>query len=364
VSTPRAIVVGGGIYGWGCALRMAELGSSVTVIDPRSLDDSNRASGGVTRLLRLEYGDAGVYSELTLRARARWREIEQLTRADLYREVGVLFLVPDGDDGAWERASLDTLRALEVAGHELGVAAIVDRWPSVRPEGIAWGVANPVGGFLWAHRATLTVAGLARQAGARLLHEHVVASDGGGVVLSSGERRDADIVVLATGAWSAPLVGDIPIRPTRQVTAYLAGGPADVPVFADGAPFSMYGVPAHDGLGLKIGSHVTGPEADPDAPAERVATVADLRPIREFAARRFGMAGAAAEIVRADVCFYAMTPTENPVIDRLDDARVICAGFSGHGFKFAPVLSAAVAEFALGRIPSVDLTPFRLPPTP
>ena len=150
----------------------------------------------------------------------------------------------------------------------------------------------------------------------------------------------------------------IAIRPTRQITAYLAGGPADVPVFGDGAPFAMYGMPAHDGLGLKIGSHITGPHADPDDPAARVATEDDLAPIQAYAAKRFGVTGAAAQIVRADVCFYAMTPTEDPVIDRLEDGRIVCAGFSGHGFKFAPVLAAAVAEFAMEMPPSVDLRPF------
>jgi sarcosine oxidase len=358
VSAPRAIVVGAGIYGCGCALRLAQLGASVTVVDPRAIDDDERASGGITRVLRLEYGAAAVYSELTLRARAAWRRIEQVTGADLYREVGVLFLVPQGDDGSWERASLVALDALGVAGQELEADEIVRMWPSIQPEGIAWGLANPIGGFMWAQRATQTVAGLARTAGVRFVCDRVIGSDGAGVSLRGGDRLLAEIVVLATGSWSRSVVADIAIRPTRQVTAYLAGGPADVPVFGDGAPFAMYGMPAHDGLGLKIGSHITGPQADPDDPDERIATEDDLAPIQAYAAKRFGVTGAAARIVRADVCFYAMTPTEDPVIDRLEDGRIVCAGFSGHGFKFAPVLAAAVAEFAMGLEPSVDLLPF------
>jgi glycine/D-amino acid oxidase-like deaminating enzyme len=137
VSAPRAIVVGAGIYGCGCALRLAQLGASVTVVDPRAIDDDERASGGITRVLRLEYGAAAVYSELTLRARAAWRRIEQVTGADLYREVGVLFLVPQGDDGSWERASLVALDALGVAGQELEADEIVRMWPSIQPEGTA-----------------------------------------------------------------------------------------------------------------------------------------------------------------------------------------------------------------------------------
>lgn len=59
-----------------------------------------------------------------------------------------------------------------------------------------------------------------------------------------------------------------------------------------------------------------------------------------------------------------MTPTEDPIVDRLPDGRVLCAGFRGHGFKFAPVVAAAAAELALGRVPSTDLSPFRLPTAP
>lgn len=334
------------------------MGAAVTVVDPRDTGDGGRASGGVTRVLRLEYGATAVYSELTLRARAAWRQIEEATGEDLYREVGVLFLVPQGDSGEWETASLAVLDGLGVAGKQLDPGEIVRSWPSIRPEGIAWGVANPIGGFLWAQRATRAIARLGQAAGAQYVRQRVIASDGAGVDLANGAHLKADIVVLTTGAWSPTLVPGIAIRPTRQVTAYLAGGPGDVPVFGDGAPFAMYGMPAHDGFGMKIGSHVTGPHADPDDPAARVATDDDLAPIRSYAARRFGMTGEEARIARADVCFYAMTPTEDPVVDRLDDGRIVCAGFSGHGFKFAPVLAPAVAEFALGHEPSSDLRAF------
>jgi glycine/D-amino acid oxidase-like deaminating enzyme len=359
----RALVIGGGIYGWSCALRLAQFAAAVTVVDPRPVGDTERASGGTTRVLRLEYGDETHYSELTLRARSRWREIEAATGADLYREVGVLLLVPDGDDGTWERDSLAVTAGLDAGGTELGPTDIARRWPAIRPDGIAWGAFNPVGGFLFANRATVTVAGLAQAAGVSLLADRVGRVDGAGADLASGTRVDADVVVLTAGAWSAGLVPNLPIRPTRQLTAYLAGGPGDIPVFGDGAPFAMYGMPAHDGFGMKIGAHLTGPDGDPDDPRQRVATESELDAIRGYARTRFGLTADEARIERADVCFYAMTPTEDPVVDRLDSGVVVCAGFSGHGFKFAPVVAVAAAELAIGRRPSVDLGPFRLTST-
>jgi len=63
----------------------------------------------------------------------------------------------------------------------------------------------------------------------------------------------------------------------------------------------------------------------------------------------------------ADVCCYALTPTDAPIVDRLDEHTVVCAGFSGHGFKFAPAVAAGAADLVLGRQPAVDLAPFRWP---
>lgn len=356
----RAIVIGGGIYGWSCALRLTELGATVTVVDPRPVDDAQRASGGTTRVLRLEYGSEAHYSELTLRARSRWREIEAATGVDLYREVGVLFLVPDGDDGTWERDSLTATARLGAGGAELAPADIARRWPAVRTDGIAWGAFNPVGGFLFANRATMAVARLAGAAGVSLLADRVGQVDASGADLVSGGRVDGDVVVITAGAWSAGLAPRLPIRPTRQLTAYLAGGPADIPVFGDGAPFAMYGMPAHGGLGMKIGAHLTGPVGDPDDPDQRAATDTELTAIQHYARARFGLTADESRIAHAEVCFYAMTPTEDPVVDRLDDGVVVCAGFSGHGYKFAPIVAAAAAELAAGRDPSVELRPFRL----
>ena len=63
-------------------------------------------------------------------------------------------------------------------------------------------------------------------------------------------------------------------------------------------------------------------------------------------------------VTRLDSGAYALTPTETAVVDRIDERTVVCAGFSGHGFKFAPTVAKAAADLVLGRRPEVDLGPF------
>jgi sarcosine oxidase len=54
------------------------------------------------------------------------------------------------------------------------------------------------------------------------------------------------------------------------------------------------------------------------------------------------------EVLRAKTCMYTMTPDENFVIGahpNVPHCTVAC-GFSGHGFKFAPVVGEVMADLA------------------
>jgi glycine/D-amino acid oxidase-like deaminating enzyme len=55
------------------------------------------------------------------------------------------------------------------------------------------------------------------------------------------------------------------------------------------------------------------------------------------------------DLVSSAVCMYTMTPDAHFVIDRHPDspAVAIACGFSGHGFKFAPVVGEILADLAL-----------------
>jgi glycine/D-amino acid oxidase-like deaminating enzyme len=53
--------------------------------------------------------------------------------------------------------------------------------------------------------------------------------------------------------------------------------------------------------------------------------------------------------VDAKVCLYTNTPDKHFLIDRHPryDNVVFAAGFSGHGFKFAPLIGEILADLAL-----------------
>jgi glycine/D-amino acid oxidase-like deaminating enzyme len=215
---------------------------------------------------------------------------------------------------------------------------------------------------LHARRATLGMARLAQAAGVTLREGvHVTAIGDGTVELADGTSERADQVLVATGAWTGGLLG-APIRSTQQVNVYLRVATPGLPVWT--YDMDVYGLGDDDGAGIKVGGHVVGPDIDPDDAAGREAPAEEIRRLTDAARRRLpGLAWPAgdAQVRGADVCCYALTPTEAPIVDRLSEHTVLCAGFSGHGFKFAPTVAAAAADLTLGATPEIDLAPFAHP---
>jgi sarcosine oxidase len=118
-----------------------------------------------------------------------------------------------------------------------------------------------------------------------------------------------------------------------------------------------YGVPSLDGATVKASVHYSSLRP-PDAwsPGEVAGMLGELMP------------GLGADHVRSVECTYTLTPDEHFVVGRhpAHEQVVVACGFSGHGFKFTPVLGEVLADLATGRTPAYDLSffdPLRFAPT-
>jgi sarcosine oxidase len=169
-------------------------------------------------------------------------------------------------------------------------------------------------------------------------------------------------LVITAGAWSGRILKalNLPLTVVRKLLVWVQPErpedftPDVFPVFASGRRF-FYGFPNIDDRGVKLAIHWTGcePIADPDS-GQLQPTREDIRPVLDAAAELLpSLAGevpdAFSRVTRTKTCFYTMTPDEHFVIDRHPQIGnlVFAAGFSGHGFKFAPAIGEALVDITL-----------------
>jgi len=318
-------------------------------------------------VVRETYFESSDYVPLVRRAMDQFRELEELTGERLLRRCGVLYLGDPG--GAVMRGVGESADRHALAIERLDEGTLRRRFPMfAMPEG-AQAIFEPGGGFVRPERCIRAWLRLAEGHGASIREgERVESIEEGAksvVVETDAERYEAGAVIITAGAWTSqllPRLGRL-LRATRQPLAWIepdagangaagAGGAGDAvscPVWfiEDGDRGPFYGVPTADDQdpphGLKVARHVPGESIDPDAPRAEV-TEHERRDL-EDAMRRL-VPGAAGRATAAATCLYTMTPDEHFIIDRAPERRrtFVACGFSGHGFKFAPVIGEILAD--------------------
>jgi len=171
----------------------------------------------------------------------------------------------------------------------------------------------------------------------------------------------SDRLIITAGASASQLLRslNLPLVVKRKVLAWFNPVAPDnfrvgaLPIFAFERNF-FYGFPNIWEQGVKVAEHKGGEVLlSPDLPAAPP-TPNDLDPIvkaaQEFLPNLVGPGDpAGGHVLRAQTCLYTMTPDEDFIIDRHPRIKNVffAAGFSGHGFKFAPVVAEALADLAL-----------------
>jgi sarcosine oxidase len=344
-------VVGGGVHGLAAAWHLARLRAGrILLLERFSLGHARGSSHGPTRITRSAYANE-TYSRLVARAlREEWPRLEREAGERLVSpRDGVFFGPPEGPFEAYAsavaRAGVDVER--------IDAAEARRRFPELRFEGVAGALHDRTCGVVHAEAAMAALARLVRAAGVEVLESAPVrAVDPSGdpirLVTDAG-IVEAERAVICAGPWTGALLPWLrpALAPIRQTVAYFDGGPRAIWARLGAAPEEFhYGLPALRGAGTKAARHGTrGRRDDPDAdsspdPREVEALVAVLG--------RVFVAGAP-PLSRAETCFYTCTAKEDFVLDLHPECPRIAvgAGFSGHGFKLAPLSGRILAELAL-----------------
>lgn len=359
------VVVGGGAMGSATAWALATRGREVTLLEQFEPGHKLGASHGTTRNLNLGYSDP-TYVRMLGESLALWRLLSEQSGTEQVARTGT---VNHGDPTA-QAKTLQVLKNAGIRAEELSAAEASERWRGIKFTGPA--LHMPDGGQLNPDLALPGFQQVAREAGAdirhgvRLVEFQVRGEDDVRLLLESAagtEAVHARRVVVTAGAWSKHLLGDSFTIPALTVTQEqpLHFAPADQGavwpgfnhVLVPGSPgfehaySPVYGM-FTPGEGVKAGWHGTGAVTDPDR--RSFASESNQRRALQDYAREW-LPGVDADSFTEISCTYTNTEDEDFILDRIGPV-VIGAGFSGHGFKFTPVIGRILADLVDGSGPA------------
>ena len=162
-------------------------------------------------------------------------------------------------------------------------------------------------------------------------------------------------LIITAGPWAGRMLADIglPLTVMRQVMLWFDSGQdpklfqrGRFPIFLIDTPGgAFYGLPSLYGPTFKCARHYGSPELASPEDMDRTIHHEDELAMRPFLRKYLPAAGYCAG---AQVCLYTLTPDRHFIVDAHPDHPqvVIAAGFSGHGFKFAPVIGEILAQLA------------------
>ena len=380
-STRDILILGGGIIGLSIAWQLARRGiRGVTVLERgRGLGEGSTGASSAVLRHRYSLDNMVALARDGISAYRNWQSFTGLVQPTAtFNNDGILWLPGDRH---WAPTESQRLQQLGVAAEVLDDAALADRFPAfnccVLTPDIETGEDHPcTGGGLalfendagWMDpvlaaedlRTACRAAGVEVRMGCEV---KAITHAGGrvsGVALAEGQRVSAPLVINALGPWCMPLYQaaglDIgwQLKPVRIQVVYIDRPPeleGPVPVTAD-IPGGIYFRTQNRGQQIIVSSVLEEDErevvADPDGMMRE--TDRDFEQIKLHMLQHRLPALSYRGKVRGYCGLYTVNFDDvHPVLGETALKGLWAAnGFSGHGFKLAPMIGAMVAKAISG----------------
>ncbi|AHG88770.1 glycine oxidase ThiO [Gemmatirosa kalamazoonensis] len=343
VSPRRVAIVGAGAIGLSIAWRLLQRGARVTVYDRGPLGrGASWASAGLLAATAGHGGPAGTpLDALCRRALGRWdafaRELTDAAGIDVVpRSEGTLVVALDAAEAerlgtayeAWRAAGDDAQRWL--------ARDVVARLEPALAGTVVAARLCPNDRQVDARRLVAALAEAVRRAGGAV-REHTEVDV---------ERVDADVVVLAAGAWSGSVPGapSIPIAPLKGQMVALRPTPGVTPLRHVVFTRDVYLVPRPGRLLVGATSEARG--------FDTTVTAGSVRLLLD-GARRAVPTLDDAPLDDAWAGVRPMTLDGAPLLGRLTERIVVATGHGRNGILLTPVTAEAITALVLdGALPS------------
>ncbi|HEX5929604.1 MAG TPA: FAD-dependent oxidoreductase [Solirubrobacterales bacterium] len=360
MKTPSVAVIGAGVAGLSTALRAAELGCEVTVIErDRTASGSSSRSAGIFNISSTE----PLQVEVRVRTRERLEQFERENGLRLDR-IGYMRL-------ARTDSHVKMFEEVIALQRELGAepAEIIDQSrlrelvPHLRSDDLLAAIHNPSDGCMDGRQLCGVLAERAEAEGAKVLERarvtaHEASAGGHRLLTDGGPAVEADVVVNAAGAWAME-VGELLGHPLPLVNQLNEVIRVKLPPEVDyTVPMVQEYIPGEeeagyfrqDGPGGMIaGRHtysaLAGTDsADPDSFEDTVGWTT-LEAVRRHVGGRLEVEGLEFEPGWAGL--YPISSDGEYVVGpyEADPTVVACGGFSGQGLIAAITVGPLAADW-------------------
>ena len=270
-TTYDAIVIGLGAMGSASLYHLARRGQKVLGFDRFDEGHEFGSYHGEHRMIRASAGSSSLrqvdeYVPLVAHAFKLWDELQEESGQNLIKILGEISILHE-DQIKIFGSSLEEIRDNPFR-ELLSESDLETRFPGIRPQEGIHVTYEEQAGYLRPEVCISAHLALARQHGAEIQRPEMVTGweiDGDGVAVTTDKGRYlAGHLIVAGGAWAGDLLNelDLPLQVVRIVNSYFEPtsphwyGENGAPDFLLSVPEgNFYGMPADEGVGLKIGRH-------------------------------------------------------------------------------------------------------------
>jgi len=369
-------IVGAGIIGSALGYDLSRNNfSNVVLLDQFPLPHTRGSSHGQTRVIRHSYGQK-LYTEMMPECFEAWKSLEEISGVKLLHQCGLLSIdCPPLKSATKVKRNLDEvgLSSLLVEGTEFR-----EKYPMLKYADGTGGLFEKEAGVLMASKCLKVYQDLFVQNGGRIVDSEKVLKIIPGQVttlITSNRELKAKNIIITAGAWTLDLTNQLglqlPLEPIHINVCYWNTtdkryrADQGFPAFGDFGTGTekkcqVYGLPCIEYPNmLKICLH-HGMKVNPDMRDFVSSLESDTHQIGDYIKEHFENVELKPSIV--EQCMYMSTPDDDFIIDRHPKYNniLIGAGFSGHGFKLAPVVGKLLRELLQNKNPSYDIQSFRI----
>ncbi|MCQ6561832.1 N-methyl-L-tryptophan oxidase [Paenibacillus mendelii] len=362
-------VIGIGTIGSMTMWQLARRGVKVIGFEQFGTGHDRSAAGGESRIFRTAYLEGSEYVPMLHESRRQWQELEAETGYSLLNLNGGLMI---GDPES--ETIRNVMKSIELHNleHEyLDYEEAQKRYPQHKLLPGEVMVLDKQAGFIRPEFAVVSAVQRSEALGA-VIHRYTqvesMEQDGDGVrIRANGKEYKVGQVVITTGPWTKKLLPEqgSPLVTRRLVMSFFATTKPDMytpdkfPIFIRRSKgFDISGKPTLEGTMVKVMLNQGYDVVDDPDNLNRTIALKDLNEISD--AVRELLPDLIPDPIRLNAYMDAYSPDEHAIIGRLPDMprAVVLYGFSGHGFKLAPVMGKIAADLVVDGSTPFSIEPF------